>query len=331
VPRLIVWDATPYGPEPSGSRRRALELMRRLPALLPDDVFEVHWARDGARAPEDLRAENLVHAVVDVSCRGGAWRWRERRRDLARRRRVAAFTHLLVDHGPVPPADGVRTWVTLHDLRFLHGWGGWHRRLYGRFAYGRLLRRAQGVVCVGASLAREAQGRYGLDPARVLTLPNAPSAAFAPGAPAAREGLLVVSRDEPRKALGAARALAGEAGLPLEVVDREEDDGRLAARYRAARYVLVPSLEEGYGLTVVEALACGTPVVASDIPAHRDHLAGGARGLVLVPPPSRSGGVWRWPGAVAALRGPPPREVVPPRDSWDETARGLAASIAAGP
>jgi glycosyltransferase involved in cell wall biosynthesis len=331
VPRLIVWDATPYGPEPSGSRRRAVELMRRLPALLPDDVFEVHWAKDGARPPPDVVADNLVHAVVEVSCRGGAWRWRARRRDLARRRRGAAFTHLLVDHGPVPAPDAVRTFVTVHDLRFLHGFGGWHRRLYGRLAYGRLLRRAHGVVCVGDSLAGEAKARYGLDPARVLVLHNAPSAAFAPGAATAREGLLVVSRDEPRKAVGAARAVALEAGLPLTVVESEQDDRRLAERYRSARFLLAPSVEEGYGLPVVEALACGTPVVASDIPAHRDHLARGARGLVLVPPPTRSGGAWRWPGALAALRAPASGDVAPPGDSWDETARGLAAAIAATP
>jgi glycosyltransferase involved in cell wall biosynthesis len=48
----------------------------------------------------------------------------------------------------------------------------------------------------------------------------------------------------------------------------------LAAVYRRAHLVLQPSEREGFGLPVIEAMACGTPVVASDIAALRE--AGGA-------------------------------------------------------
>ncbi|MBP1620175.1 MAG: putative glycosyltransferase, partial [Acidobacteria bacterium] len=51
--------------------------------------------------------------------------------------------------------------------------------------------------------------------------------------------------------------------------------GELAALFRGALLFLYPTLYEGFGLPVLEAMACGVPVVAGDIPAVRE-VAGDA-------------------------------------------------------
>jgi glycosyltransferase involved in cell wall biosynthesis len=67
-----------------------------------------------------------------------------------------------------------------------------------------------------------------------------------------------------------ARLGIGEAVLQPPKVSRKI----LAGLYRRAAAVLVTSSAEGFGFPVIEALACGAPVVASDIPALRE--VGGA-------------------------------------------------------
>ena len=56
----------------------------------------------------------------------------------------------------------------------------------------------------------------------------------------------------------------------------EVDDDDLAAIYTGAHALIFPSDDEGFGLPPVEALACGTPVAASDVPAVREVLGGRA-------------------------------------------------------
>ena len=199
--------------------------------------------------------------------------------------------------------------------------------VYKRQVYGRSLRKAAVVFAVAPSLGAEARARFGLEAERVVVAPNAVSRTFVLSEGTERDGALVVSRDEPRKARGAAELAAREAGLELTIVDDERDDPRLAAHYARARWLLAPSLHEGYGMTVAEALACGTPVVATDHAAHRDIERLGARGIVFVPPPRRAGDDWQWPEAVAALRGALPADIAPPPTTWDETAAIVADAI----
>jgi D-inositol-3-phosphate glycosyltransferase len=62
------------------------------------------------------------------------------------------------------------------------------------------------------------------------------------------------------------RALATELGVADGLhLEPAQDQSALAARYRAADVVLVPSRSETFGLVALEAQACGTPVVAADV------------------------------------------------------------------
>jgi glycosyltransferase-like protein len=61
------------------------------------------------------------------------------------------------------------------------------------------------------------------------------------------------------------------------------ENDELLAYYRAADVLAFPSVKEGWGLTVLEAQAVGTPVVASDLPVMREYLVDESNAL-LVPP-----------------------------------------------
>jgi glycosyltransferase involved in cell wall biosynthesis len=89
----------------------------------------------------------------------------------------------------------------------------------------------------------------------------------------------------------------------LQVTCRIEtavDDAGVVAAYRQASVAVCPSRFEGLGLTPIEAIASGTPVVASAIPPHQEFLGTAAR---LVPLENEQA----WAEQIAtALDDPPP-------------------------
>ncbi|RJP26959.1 MAG: glycosyltransferase family 1 protein [Actinobacteria bacterium] len=164
------------------------------------------------------------------------------------------------------------------------------------------------VKAVVSPAARELISRYFQGDYRVL--PNGvDTALFAPGGPVLEEwtgggfNLVFVGRDEPRKGLEVLlRALPlvreSHPEVRLLVVGVEEYAstcegvawlGRLAddlvpAAYRSAKIMISPALGmESFGIVLLEAMASGVPVVASDIPGYRAVLEDGVQGRLFPP------------------------------------------------
>jgi glycosyltransferase involved in cell wall biosynthesis len=205
-----------------------------------------------------------------------------------------------VFHSPAqaPPRTSPVPWVqTLHDLTplvFQHPLLAADERRWRRI--GPRLRHASAVICDSRSSAEQGISLLGLDPARVHVVPLAAEPHFTPGpAEPSSESpyLLWVSAWGPHKGLPEAVAVMqrlADSGYPhrLVMAGRQDDAMRrrihreigtsavadrivvagwvadLAALYRGADALLVSSRAEGFGLPVLEALACGTPVVSFD-------------------------------------------------------------------
>ena len=187
--------------------------------------------------------------------------------------------------------------MTLHDLHFEHDRDvmGLADRLTFKAVVPRSARRAQHVLAVSERTKRDAIALYGLPPDKVTVVPHGVDPAFGPGEPGARDYLLFVGAVQERKDPLAALAAAKAVGLPLVVVGPEKEPAlaaalraggadvrgwveqdELAALYRGAAALVLPSRQEGFGIPVIEAMASGTPVVLSADPALREVAADAA-------------------------------------------------------
>jgi glycosyltransferase involved in cell wall biosynthesis len=198
-----------------------------------------------------------------------------------------------------PVRSRVPVLVTVHDLAVLRhpeAFPAW-TRLYARTGLRRTIRAANRVVAVSEFSRRETAELCDVDPDRIDVVPNAVDPVFVPeGSRALGDYVLAVGTLEPRKNLPRAIEAARLSGVELRVVGARGwggveasgegvrwlgrvSDSELAELYRGARCLVYPSLYEGFGIPVAEAMACGAPVVTSRGSAMAD-VAGPAAVLV---------------------------------------------------
>jgi glycosyltransferase involved in cell wall biosynthesis len=202
-----------------------------------------------------------------------------------------------------PMRSSVPLVVTLHDIAVLRHPELFNRwtRSYSRVVLPRVARAARLVIAASEFTRGELLSLLDLPEEKVRVIPHAVGAPFvADGEAAFGDYVLTVGTLEPRKNLdrlvdGFARA-AGLNGSRLLVAgmrgwgdvdvsgDRVQQlgfvpDDELARLYRGARCVAYLSAYEGFGLPLVEAMACGAPVVAANA-GSAPEVTGGAAVLV---------------------------------------------------
>ncbi|HET8605593.1 MAG TPA: glycosyltransferase family 1 protein [Gaiellaceae bacterium] len=328
--KTVLIDADVLGRRRTGDETYVANLLRELGRLA-----------GGLRLVAVTRHPELVPDGIEpllVPARSQELRMAVRLPLLLRRLRpaLAHFQHAL------PPWLPCAAVLTVHDL-------GFERdpslmplvdRTVFRALVPRSARRAGRVLAVSERTKADLVELYRVPEEKIVVTPNAVDPAFTPSDNLSQgRYALFVGAVQARKDPLAALAAAESAGLPLVVVGPEKEPGlaaelrrrgaelrgyvpqpELVALYRDAAALVLPSRYEGFGLPVLEAMACGTPVVATPDPALCE-VAGDAG---IFAEPARLGDALRRAVAERAPR----REAGIERArafSWEQTARRTLA------
>lgn len=206
------------------------------------------------------------------------------------------------------PARRTRTVATFHDLFVMtrnYSTPEFRERFAGQAR--EAARRADAIIAVSRFTAGQVESLLGVEPARIQVVHHGvrPFAAAPGGAPRERIILSVGALQVRKNTLGLLRAferlpapvisgwkliLAGSRGYGAEELVAEiersprrgaielpgwVDDAALARLYRRASVFAFPSLDEGFGIPVLEAMAAGLPVLISNT-SSLPEVAGGA-------------------------------------------------------
>lgn len=253
MPKVAIDARDAYAQPLRGWGRYARELVAHLPADV--DLLEY---RDGAPGPELVWEQVVLPRLL--------------------RRDGAALVHAPNCFLPLRrPCPGI---VTIHDLAFERYPDDFSRRTGAKYRFftRRAARSAQRVICDARFTADDVVVRYGVDEDKIRVIPLAPALPDGGSAPPPGPYLLAVGDVRAKKNLGRLIAAWQRAAVPHRLVlaglgtmdvpagvelTGYVDDARLDALMRGADLLVHPSLYEGFGLVILEAMARGTPVAAA--------------------------------------------------------------------
>ncbi len=270
----VALDVAPLRLTRAGSARYIEGLRRELPNRV--ELRELEWGGSG-RATAALR-DGVWYPV-----------------GLPRAARGVDVLHCPTFRAPL--RSRVPLVVTVLDLAVLRHpelFNTWNRT-YSRLTVPRVVRAARRVIAISEFTKQELVELLAVDPDRVTVIGvPPPSSLTADGPRAEGDYVLAIGTIEPRKNLERAAEAAARVGVELRVVGApgwggvspngvrwlgEVDDDELARQLRGARALVYPSLYEGFGIPILEAMSVGTPVVTSRGGATEE-VAGGAAVLV---------------------------------------------------
>jgi glycosyltransferase involved in cell wall biosynthesis len=286
VKPLVVVDADVLGRRRTGDETYVENLLRGLPELGGDDFRFAAITRRPDLVPDGVEPVELQARFQELRMATSLPRLLRRLRPA-----LAHFQHALPLSCPCPAI------VTVHDLSFESQAEsmGWRDRLIFKRVVPRAARRARKVIAVSERTRQDLVRAYGIPAERIAVIPHGVDPAFTPGADGAHDYLLYVGAIQARKHPVEAAEAAESLGMPLVVAGPEREPAlarelerhgadlrgyvekdELARLYRGAACLVLPSRFEGFGLPVLEAMACGTPVVAHPDPALREVAADAA-------------------------------------------------------
>ncbi len=280
---MILIDADVLGRNRTGDETYVRELLRALPEVA-GGLEIAALTRDTSLMPAGVEPIVLRARTQELRMAVGVPRVLRRLRPA-----LAHFVHSLPLHCPVPAVLTVQDLSWERDPSVFGFWDLWTFKIFVR----RSVRRARHVFAISERTKRDLIELYGTPEQKITVTPLAPDPDFRP-AEQHDSFLLFVSAIEPRKQPLAAIDAANAVGRQLVVVGPPKDAelaAELARRgadvrgyvpkdelvrlYQSAACLVFPSRYEGFGLPVVEAMACGTPVVAAPEPALQE-VAGDA-------------------------------------------------------
>jgi glycosyltransferase involved in cell wall biosynthesis len=292
----VALDATPLSVSTGGVARYTSELACALASRFPEDEY---WM------VSDQPFDMPVHSPPNLRRGGGPRSLVERRWWLWGLERELARHQVELFHGTdfsVPYLRRRPSVMTLHDLSpwMDRRWQPDAERIRLRTPVLLRLGLATRVITPTEAVRQEAINRFALAPERVIAVPLAASSWLRPVAvesPAPTPYFLFVGTIEPRKCvpgiIEAWREVRQTERVDVILVGRTRKDAtpispqeglhilgavhdeRLAGLYSGALAVLYPSLYEGFGLPVLEAMQCGALAIISRDPALRE-VSGGA-------------------------------------------------------